>query len=29
MVAALTAFLVGVVVFLRGLVRLAGVGARI
>ncbi|WP_276299731.1 hypothetical protein [Halorussus lipolyticus] len=29
MVAALTAFLVGVVIFFRGLVRWAGVGARI
>ena len=29
MVAALTAFLVGVVIFFRGFVRWAGVGARI
>ena len=29
MLAALTAFMVGIVLFCRGLVRLAGVGARI
>ena len=29
MLAALTAFIVGIVIFFRGLVRFAGVGARI
>lgn len=29
MLAALTAFLVGIVIFFRGLVRFAGVGARL